>query len=95
MRRHHRQIAQTVFSGFLGILCLYDCGNMYYGTTMIEVDSSAIRAIGYHAGTMTVLFHSGRDYDFPDFPYAVFLEFLNAPSKGEYFNHYIRGKYNQ
>ena len=61
---------------------------------MIEVASSTIRAIGYHGGTMTIEFRSGRVYDYPDFSYSVFEDFINATSKGEFYNQHIRGKYN-
>ncbi len=60
---------------------------------MIPVDSSAIRAIGYDGRTLTVEFHNGRTYDHPNVPDNVFDEFLNAWSKGTYYNQHIRGRY--
>jgi hypothetical protein len=60
---------------------------------MIPVHSSAIRAIGWAGGILTVCFHSGRIYDHPGVPYSVFEELLNAGSKGRYYNRYIRGRY--
>ena len=61
--------------------------------TMILVNSSAIRAVGYDGHTLTVEFHSGRVYDHPNFPYDVYVEFMNASSIGQYYNRHIRGRY--
>jgi KTSC domain len=61
--------------------------------TLIEVQSSAIRAVGYDGQTLTVVFHSGQPYDHPNVPYDVFVGFMNAPSLGEYYNRYIHGRY--
>lgn len=61
--------------------------------TLIPVNSSAIRAVGYDCGTLTVEFHSGRVYDHYGVPYSVFVEFMNASSLGVYYNRYIRGHY--
>ena len=62
-------------------------------TTMIPVDSSAIRAVGYDGYTLTVEFHSGRVYDHPGVPESVFHGLMNATSMGAYYNHHIRGRY--
>jgi hypothetical protein len=61
--------------------------------TLILVNSSAIRAVGYDGYTLTVEFHSGRIYDHPGVPYQVYREFINASSMGAYYSHYIRGRY--
>ena len=66
---------------------------MSYHTTLIPVDSSAIRAVGYDGSTLTVEFHSGRIYDHPNVPYSVFENLLHASSKGAYYNQHIRGRY--
>lgn len=63
-------------------------------SSLIPVDSSAIRAIGYDGGTLTVEFHTGRVYDHPNVPYSVFVSFLRSSSKGAFYNQYIRGRYN-
>ena len=60
---------------------------------LTEVDSSAIRAVGYEGGTLTVEFHSGRIYDHPRVPYSVYDGLMRASSKGAYYNLYIRGRY--
>jgi hypothetical protein len=63
--------------------------------TLIQVNSSAIRAVGYDydGSTLTVEFHTGRVYDHPGVPYWVYMEFMNASSMGAYYNQNIRGKY--
>jgi len=61
--------------------------------TLIEVNSSAIRAVGYDGHTLTVEFHTGRIYDHLGVSYQVYVEFMNAPSMGAYYNRYIRGRY--
>ncbi len=61
--------------------------------TLIPVNSSAIRAVGYDGHTLTVQFHTGRIYDHPGVPYSVFAGLMQASSMGVYYNRYIRGKY--
>jgi hypothetical protein len=60
---------------------------------MIPVHSSAIRAIGWSGGVLTVEFVSGGVYDYPRVPYSVFVDFLNASSKGTYYHKHVSGKY--
>jgi hypothetical protein len=61
--------------------------------TMILVNSSAIRAIGYDGHTLTVEFHTGRICDHPGVPYSVYAGLMQASSMGAYYNRYIRGRY--
>jgi hypothetical protein len=61
--------------------------------TLIAVNSSAIRAVGYDGCTLTVEFHSGRIYDHVGVPYSVYAGLMNASSKGWYYNTHIRGRY--
>ena len=61
--------------------------------TLMLVNSSAIRAVGYDGHTLTVEFHSGRVYDHPSVPYSVYDGLMRASSKGAYYNRYIRGRY--
>ena len=62
--------------------------------TLLIVESSSIRAVGYDGHTLSVQFHtSGEIYDHPGVPYSVYLEFMGAVSMGAYYNHYIRGHY--
>jgi len=61
--------------------------------TLIPVESTAIRAVGYDGSTLTVKFHTGRTYDHPHVPYSVFEGLMQAESKGAYYNEHIRGRY--
>ena len=61
--------------------------------TLTPVNSSAIRAVGYDGYTLTVEFHTGRTYDHPGVPYAVYADLMRASSKGAYYNQNIRGRY--
>lgn len=60
---------------------------------LIPLNSSAIAAIGWAGGVLTVVFHGGRAYDHPGVPYLVYLALLFAPSKGAFYNTHIRGRY--
>ncbi len=60
---------------------------------LIPVNSSAIRAVGYFGGVLTIKFTSGRVYDHPGVPVWIFLGLMAASSKGSFYNSYIRGKY--
>ena len=62
--------------------------------SMFPVNSSSIRAVGYDAHNLAVLFHtSDTIYTHPGVPESVVHEFLNASSMGAYYNRYIRGRY--
>ena len=67
--------------------------NNYMSTTLIPVNSSAIRAVGYDGSTLIVKFHSGRVYNHPRVPYSVFASLMQPTSKGTYYNDRIRGQY--
>ena len=56
-------------------------------------DSSVIREIAFDNGTLTVKFIQNRTYYFPNIPYSLFEDFINAPSKGKFFNEHIKNKY--
>ena len=62
-------------------------------THLIQVNSSAISAVGYDGYTLTVEFHSGRVYDHPGVPASIWHGLMNASSIGAYYNRYIRGRY--
>jgi hypothetical protein len=61
--------------------------------TMMLVNSSAIRAVGYDGYTLTVEFHTGRTYDHPGVPYSVYTGLMQAGSMGAFYNRHIRGKF--
>ena len=63
-------------------------------TPLIPVDSTALRAVGYEGGALLVLFWtSDTIYHHPGVPYSLFVNLLNATSKGTFYNQQIRGKY--
>ena len=62
--------------------------------SMMLVNSSSIRAVGYDGYTLAVQFHtSDKIYDHHGVAYAVYAEFMNASSMGAFYNRCIRGKY--
>jgi hypothetical protein len=60
---------------------------------MVEVESSNIAAIGFRAGVCQVDFCNGRQYHYFDVPERVYLNFLDAPSKGRFLNQEIKGEF--
>lgn len=59
------------------------------------VSSSNIRAIGYNRrqSILQVNFHSGHGYQYFNVPQPIFEEFLQAYSKGRFFNSQIKNHY--
>ena len=60
------------------------------------VESSLIRSVGYDlpSSVLEIEFTGeGRIYEYYDVPLSVYSELMAAPSKGEYFNEYIRDMY--
>ena len=63
---------------------------------MVPVLSSNVAAIGYDAGSSTLLvrFHDGaRVYSYRGVPTAVYRAFLDSPSKGRFLAQFIKGHY--
>ena len=62
---------------------------------LIEVDSSALRRIGYDpdAEMLAVEFNNGLRYDYYNVPQQIGLAFLAAPSKGRFYGAHIKGQY--
>jgi hypothetical protein len=58
-----------------------------------SVDSSNIESAAYEDGEMEVKFKSGKTYRFVSVPKEVFEAFMNADSKGKYFNQHIKAFY--
>ncbi len=65
-------------------------------TEMKEVDSTAIKEVGYNPDTftLTVTFANGEVYEYMNVPQTVFNELMAAESKGSYFQKNIKDKYN-
>ena len=60
---------------------------------IIKVDSSIISAIGYDGTNIEVHLRSGKKYQYFPVPENVFQNFLNATSKGKFWNLQIKPKY--
>ena len=65
---------------------------------MIDVDSSVIDSVGYDddSATLMVVFRDGHIYEFHLVPRHVYEAFLEADSKGSFFNEQLKaGPYGQ
>jgi len=62
---------------------------------MPYVSSSAIVRIEYNelSHELQVTFTGGRTYTYYGVPREVYVRFINAPSKGQFFNEYIKDRY--
>lgn len=60
---------------------------------LIPLNSTAIQAVGYFGGVLTIQFTSGRTYDYFGVPEWIFLGLLAAPSAGAFYNRFIKGRY--
>ena len=60
-----------------------------------HVSSSTVVSIGYDVRTQTleIEFGSGRVYQYYGVPDRMHAEIMQAPSKGRFFNTYIRNAY--
>ena len=61
--------------------------------SLIPVDSSAIRSVGYDGYTLVVVFHNSGRYDHPGVPEYIYRGLMSASSMGRYYNQNIRGRY--
>ena len=61
----------------------------------VPVNSSAIDRLEYDTQNeaMVVTFTDGTIYDYPGIRQDQFMQFVNAPSKGVFFNAYVRGRW--
>ncbi|MDV6374381.1 KTSC domain-containing protein [Deinococcus arenicola] len=61
------------------------------GVTLHPVDSSMMSHIGYDQGskTLTILFNSGKRYDYAAVPQEVYDRFLASSSQGSFFRNEI------
>lgn len=60
---------------------------------MIPVSSSNLSAIGYEDGTLYIRFNSGAKYWYRNVPESVYINLMNASSKGKYFDSHIKNVY--
>lgn len=58
-------------------------------------NSSWIDRVEYDKDTFEMIMYtkSGKDYKFINVPNDIFEEFKSAPSHGQYYNAYIKGRY--
>ena len=65
------------------------------GRINIDIDSTCIASLAYNyaTGAMAVTFTDGSVYPYPPVSMLNFLAFINAKSKGSFFNTYVRGKW--
>jgi hypothetical protein len=61
--------------------------------TPIQVDSSWIASIDFSGGLLTVTTDKGKRIVHLKVPGSLWEEFQAAPSKGEFYNKHIRGKF--
>jgi hypothetical protein len=60
---------------------------------LVNVASRSIRAVAFDRGRLTVVFRSGYVYVYVGVPVSVYERLLAAPSKGRFFNRFIRGRF--
>ncbi len=65
------------------------------GVILYPVESSMMSHVGYDeaAQTLTILFQSGKRYEYTGVEREVFDGLLAAPSQGSYFGDFIDGCY--
>lgn len=62
--------------------------------TLVLVNSTAIRAVGYDGNNLYVQFHSNPIiYIHPNVPFSIYAGLVQATSKGIYYNQHIRGRF--
>ena len=63
--------------------------------TKTYIDSSSLQSIGYDAQyeTLEVEFRNGSVYQYYNCPQLMYDELMSAPSKGQFFNTYIRNSF--
>ena len=61
----------------------------------VLVNSTTMSAVGYNADTfvLEVEFTNGALYKYFNVPATVYLRLMNADSKGQFYNYYIRDIY--
>lgn len=60
---------------------------------MPYVTSSAMTRIEWSNGVLSIWFTGSGRYDYPGVPEDVYLAFLAAPSKGQFYNDHIKDRY--
>ena len=60
---------------------------------MVPVASTSIAAVGYEAGCLFIAFRAGGVYSYDGVPEAVASALEHSPSKGRYYQSFVRGRY--
>lgn len=60
---------------------------------MHAVCSSNISSIGYENNTLHICFNNGRVYAYKGVPQNLFNNLINASSKGQYFDSFIKNSF--
>ena len=70
-------------------------GYFYYTNYLTNITSTALSALYYDSSTnrLVVEFHNGNRAGYKDFPYAKFVEFVYADSKGRFYNNNVLHKH--
>ncbi|MDR1207069.1 MAG: KTSC domain-containing protein [Rickettsiales bacterium] len=59
----------------------------------LPVQSSNIKSVGFDSNILEIEFHSGGIYQYFDVPTDVYHLFMNTPSKGKFFDQFIKKIY--
>ena len=64
---------------------------------MHPVISNIISAIGYdeHSLSLVIVFNDGCAYEYDSVPAIIVNQLLASPSKGRFYNQFIKGRFNQ
>lgn len=60
---------------------------------MPYVSSSAMSRIEWENGVLSIWFIGSGRYDYPGVPESLYLAFLAASSKGQFYNDHIKDQY--
>lgn len=75
----------------------YLCHHKIFNLVFMDIiiNSTTISSADYDetAEILTIRFHNGHNYVYNGVPKSVFEEFLSSPSKGKYYNSFIKGRY--
>jgi hypothetical protein len=84
----HKTLFETGLSGLK-----HSSATKFGVSQMPWVSSSAIDRIEWENGTLSIWFRASGRYDYFGVPNSVYLNFLNAPSKGGFYNDHIKDRY--
>ena len=62
-------------------------------TAVPDIKTSAICRIEWSDSTLSIWFRPAGRYDYHGVPERIYLDFLAAPSRGDYYTEHIRERY--